>query len=591
MKGVPIKGPPLFCKKYSLKEKEDFQNHITELVKLGAVVKCSLRKNQYVSPIFLTPKSNGSKRFILNLKKFNEFVIAPHFKLEDTRTVLRLIQKDWFMATIDLKDAYFSVPVHKKYRKFLRFSFNDSLYQFTCLCFGLASAPYAFTKILKPVLQFFRNLGIIVANYLDDFLIMAPSFLECQNNVNFVVKQLKCLGFVINNVKSNLKPTQICRFLGFIFNTKKMILEIPLEKREKTKIMLKRIIPGRKLKIKEFARLIGTLVSLCPAVKYGWLYTKRLEQEKCRNLNKNNQNYENTMIIHNNIIPDICWWLKNIDITYNNIKQDNYALEIFTDASKTGYGACAQGQRSHGWWTENEANNHINFLELKAIFWGLKTFATNLKHCNVLIRSDNKTAISYINRMGSIKYLNLSELSRLIWQWCEERDLWIFASYIPSKENWEADQESRTLKPETEWRLAHYAFKTIVKTFGVPNIDLFASQYNNKCKRYASWQVDPGAEVIDAFTLFWGNIKFYAFPPFSLILRTVQKIIKDKSEGILVVPNWKTQPWFPLLSKIIINKIVFPPNRNLLFSSSRKQHPLASNLSLVAAHVSGKLLS
>ena len=265
-----------------------------------------------------------------------------------------------------------------------------------------------------------------------------------------------------------------------------------------------------------------------------------------------------------------------------------FNIEIFTDSSLTGWGACCNKNKTHGFWDDTDKHLHINFLELKAIFFGLKCFASNLLDCNILLRCDNTTAISYINRMGSIQHQLLNSLTREIWQWCEQRSLWIFASYISSKDNFEADAESRNTSSETEWTLSHGAFQVILNHFSVPEVDLFASQINHKCDKYVSWRRDPGSFAVDAFTLNWQNIYFYAFPPFNLVLRTLRKIIQDKAEGILVVPHWVSQPWYPLFSKLIVGQeIYFKPSPDLLFSPFRETHPLSRQLTLVAARLSG----
>lgn len=87
---------------------------------------------------------------------------------------------------------------------------------------------------------------------------------------------------------------------------------------------------------------------------------------------------------------------------------------------------------------------------------------------------------------------------------------------------------SRTLLAETEWSLNQQVFDYITQCLGYAEIDIFASMNNNKCQRYISWLRDPGAEAVDAFTIHWGNLFFYAFPLFSQILRTLQKIISDR---------------------------------------------------------------
>ena len=73
------------------------------------------------------------------------------------------------------EDAYFSVLISKEQRKLLCFQFKDRFYQFNCLPFGLASAPWVFTKTLKPTAALGRELGIRLIVYIDDILLMAET--------------------------------------------------------------------------------------------------------------------------------------------------------------------------------------------------------------------------------------------------------------------------------------------------------------------------------------------------------------------------------------------------------------------------------
>ena len=79
------------------------------------------------------------------------------------------------MAKLDLKDTYLSVPITESHRKFLQFYWRNQLLQFTCLPFGLSSAPYVFTKLLRPVLTFLRDKGVHCLMYLDDMLILGKT--------------------------------------------------------------------------------------------------------------------------------------------------------------------------------------------------------------------------------------------------------------------------------------------------------------------------------------------------------------------------------------------------------------------------------
>lgn len=92
----------------------------------------------------------------------------------------------------------------------------------------------------------------------------------------------------------------------------------------------------------------------------------------------------------------------------------------------------------------------------------------------------------------------------------------------------EADHASRISNIDTEWELAPEAFQIIVAQFGRPAIDLFASRINKKCQSFYSWHGDPDASGVDAFTYDWKKSYFYAFPPFNLMLRVLNKIQSER---------------------------------------------------------------
>ena len=105
---------------------------------------------------------------IPNPKKLNQFTTKKHFKMDTLTTIMRLVERDCFMACLDLKDAYYSVPIAKKDRKYLRFKWQGQLYQFTCLPNGLSCAPRKFTKLLKPALSELHMQGHLSSGYIDD---------------------------------------------------------------------------------------------------------------------------------------------------------------------------------------------------------------------------------------------------------------------------------------------------------------------------------------------------------------------------------------------------------------------------------------
>ena len=123
----------------------------------------------FISNIFIRPKKDSGFRMILNLKPLNKFVDYHHFKMDTFRTALKLIRPGCFRASVDLKYAYYSIPIAEEDRKLLMFQWKGKYYQFTCLPNGLSSAPRIFTKILKQSMPVY----VLLATHVWDTL-MTP---------------------------------------------------------------------------------------------------------------------------------------------------------------------------------------------------------------------------------------------------------------------------------------------------------------------------------------------------------------------------------------------------------------------------------
>lgn len=76
------------------------------------------------------------------------------------------------------------------------------------------------------------------------------------------------------------------------------------------------------------------------------------------------------------------------------------AVIIQSDASKKGWGAVCEKMCIGGIWLSGESQNHINVLELLAVTYAVKAFLKEKSDLQVLVQTDNKTAMTYINKMG-----------------------------------------------------------------------------------------------------------------------------------------------------------------------------------------------
>ena len=143
--------------------------------------------------------------------------------MESIPNVLNVIKKDAFMASIDLKDAFYSVPVVAHHQKYLS----------TYMPNGYGPAMRIFTKITKVPFSALRIQGHTSVAYVDDSYLQGDSYEICLKNVNDTIITLQSLSFTIHPEKSVLTPTQNLIYLGFIINSKDMTLKLAEEKKQK----------------------------------------------------------------------------------------------------------------------------------------------------------------------------------------------------------------------------------------------------------------------------------------------------------------------------------------------------------------------
>ena len=100
------------------------------------------------------------------------------------------------MTSIDLKDAYYSIPVAEEHQKYLKFIWRDQLYAFTSLPMGLTSGPRIFTKVLKPIFSYLRSkLATPVWANIDASFYQEDGYTECEEATFYAIQLFVCLGF------------------------------------------------------------------------------------------------------------------------------------------------------------------------------------------------------------------------------------------------------------------------------------------------------------------------------------------------------------------------------------------------------------
>ena len=213
----------------ALKHKEFVSQAVIDLVSYGCVVE--LKDPPFVcNPLLVVTSRSGKKRLVVNLRYINQHLQIDKFKYEDMRTGLMFFEQGEYLITFDLKSGYHHVDIHEKSQCFLGFQWNCRYYMFTVLPFGLATACYIFTKLLRPLVRLWRSKGIKAIVYIDDGIIVAPGLKQARECSTVVRETLEAAGFVTNQAKCNWEPAQVQVWLGYCIDLAEGRITIPVEK-------------------------------------------------------------------------------------------------------------------------------------------------------------------------------------------------------------------------------------------------------------------------------------------------------------------------------------------------------------------------
>ena len=186
----------------------------------GAVHQVSPSKDSVISGYFARPKKTlGKSRPIVSLKYTNRYIRKVPFRMTTTKQIKTWLRPGCYMTSLDLQDAYFSIPIHPRFWRYTRFVWRKLTFEYKVVMFGLGPSARVFTKILRAAILFLRNeFGIEICGYIDDHLIQADLTELSYLHTEVAILTFHCLGFSVNFPKSVLTPTQRLPHLGFLWH-------------------------------------------------------------------------------------------------------------------------------------------------------------------------------------------------------------------------------------------------------------------------------------------------------------------------------------------------------------------------------------
>jgi hypothetical protein len=551
-------------------DSECLSSTIEEYLGKGAIQEVSPDEVVFLSRMF-TIKQRGKKlRAVMDARELNQFLKFRHFKMSSLRDALDLIKPKDFLTKIDIKDAYFHVPIHPEHQKYLGFQWNGRTFRCRGLPLGLTSAPQVFTRLMKQVMRHLHEQGITVIAYLDDLLIVAGSREEAQRHTEATRQLLESLGFILNLEKSKMIPAPSQEFLGIEIDTSSLSIRIPQEKMAKLKKDIRTMLSRPRTTVRSWSSLIGLMNHMLVVFERGRLSLRAMLFDLRNNLRR--AGWSATMLISQSSRQAMEKWLAECHKwNEKSLLTPMPTVSLDTDASDSGWGFASSTQtRSYGHWSVEEREESINAREMRAILLSIRSDLPNLSGKTVAVRTDNMTTLSYLRNLGGASE-KLTQIAGQILELCWAQNINLQAKWIPGLANKDADQESRQKTSPDEWRLSHAAFRAVNRQMGPLQIDLFASRSTHLLRDYFSIRPDPLSKAVDALAQPWPKKGAFANPPPILIPRIIAKTRREKLRLVLLTPDWPSQPWFPVLKAMSTRKkMIFDANR----ANCVKLHPL-----------------
>jgi hypothetical protein len=396
-------------------------------------------------------------------------------------------------------------------------------------------------------------------------------------------------GFLINFDKSHLEPNQQMVYLGVHLDLKTNMAKPSEERISDVLRVIREICAKSRICALDLVSLLGLLNSCKRIVPQARLRLRPLQLYLLCHWRPSTDDIEKMIPVKQPLKEHLSWWTRETLSQGVYLGEEVASVVLTTDASNAGWGGYLEAHTAQGTWSVVESKFHINLLEMLGVWNSLKHLLPHVRNRKVLIRSDNFAVVTYINKEGGTKS---PKLCMMVWQmlmWCQTQNMRLHAQHIAGLSNRMADLLSRKRVAPTEWSLHTAVVETVFAIMGRPHIDLFASEENRKLPIFCTWQRSEVALAMDALSISWNGFLGYAFPPFALLHKVLEKVRHHTCKVILIAPAWPKRAWYVQILRHLAGQPVLLPCREDLLSQNRGRilHPEPEFLRLAAWPVSG----
>lgn len=367
--------------------------------------------------------------------------------------------KGTLLAKLDLESTYRIVPVHPDDRLLLGMEWKGCWYVDTVLPFGLRSAPKIFTAVADGLIWIMGNNGIKKAlHYLDDYLFFGrPRSSECAEALSCALSLCEKLGVPTSKEKIE-GPSTALSFLGILLDAEAGEIQLPEEKLQRLKAVIRGWMCRKSCKKRELLSLIGQLQHACKVVRYGRMFLRRMI-----NLSMTAKYLHHHIRLNASFRSDLLWWATFLP-SWNGVsmmsvvQKSSPDVTVTSDASGNwGCGAYnSKGQWFQFQWPVSWASVHITVKELLPIIMAVAIWGKVWRGRTVRCVCDNAAVVAIVNSGKSRNDL-VMHLMRCLFFFLAHFNVFLFAVHLPGRDNIAADALSRDNLPLFLQQVQHAA--------------------------------------------------------------------------------------------------------------------------------------
>ena len=532
---------------------------IDELLDCGAIIECAT-KPFVINPLTVANK-DGKLRLVIDMRHINPLIVKHRCKYDGHDVARQFLEKNGYMTVFNLKSGYHHIDVVESQQELLGFSYTDTdgnerYFKFLVLLFGLATAGYVFTKVLRELIKHWRGLNIRALAFLDDGLQANASENITRMHAIQIKGSLISARWVPHRTKSIWIPKQQISWLGFQLDLIKGVISVNADRLNRALYLIRQIMSKNSVHVKRLAKLKGMIASM--ERSHGDMVHLMTRFMNLAISETPTWNCHITLLPP--VIRELDFWLKNIEklngaSLFPTVSTATIEFSLYPDASNVGCTTVLTPMPNQSKLVVNRMFDKDKILsssterELLGVLHSITQLRHVLRGCSVDWFTDAQNVARIVKRGSKKPYL--ANIAIAIYHIVTKLQINLNVIWIPRDQNQEADFWSR-VRDFDDWEVTKVWFNKICKYFDFkPTIDQFANFKNRKLNKFNSKFYHNRANAIDSFTQIWAEERNWVVPPVFLINKALDYCKTCKAEMVIVFPKWKSGVFWPKVMNLL----------------------------------------